>query len=323
MTLVGSAVGWPFAARAQPSGQIRLVGVLMSAVESDPIGQSYLAAIRGALAKLGWTEKSNIRTAVRWGVDPALAARSAAELVALGAEVLVGVGSPAAAALQQQTHTTPIVFVAVADPIGQGFVASLARPGGNITGFSVTVETAWAGKELEILTQIEPPVARVAVLFNPATTPILGLTLHAIDEAVRSLKLPVQPAPVDTDSEIEAVMAEFAREQRGGLVVLPSVFTVGHRASIIDLAARYRLPAVYFFPLFATAGGLMAYGVEADDMMRRSADYVDRILKGARPGDLPVQQPTKFILVINLKTSKALGITIGPSLLAIADEVIE
>jgi putative ABC transport system substrate-binding protein len=215
------------------------------------------------------------------------------------------------------------VFVAVADPIGQGIVANLARPGGNITGFSASVDMALAGKYLEILTQIDPPVARVAVLFNPATAPNAGSTLNSIDEAARSLKLPVQPAPVDTESEIEAVMAEFAREPRGGLVVLASIFTVGHRASIIDLAARYRLPAVYGFPLFATAGGLMAYGVETVDLIRGSADYVDRILKGDRPGDLPVQQPTKFILVINLKTAKALGITIAPSLLAIADEVIE
>jgi ABC-type uncharacterized transport system substrate-binding protein len=229
---------------------------------------------------------------------------------------------PSLEALRQQTRTIPIVFVVVADPIGQGFVASLAHPGGNITGFS-SFDSLMAGKWLEMLTQITAPVARVAVLFNPATTPYAGLMLHAIDEAASSFSVAVRKAPVNSDSEVEAMMVGLAREMHGGVVVLPSVIATTHRDAIIALAAQYRLPAVYSFPFFAEGGGLMSYGVDVTDLHRRSATYVDHILKGDKPGDLPVQQPTKFDLVINLKTAKALDITIAPSLVATADEVIE
>jgi len=323
ISLLGStAATWPLAARAQ-SVQVRRVGVLMGAAESDPDGQSRLAAFRGALAKLGWTEGSNLRIELRWGAaDPALFARYAAELVALGTEVLLADSSPSVEALRRQTQAIPIVFANVADPVGQGFVANLARPGGNITGFS-TFESPMAGKWLEMLTQITPPVAHVAVLFNPATTPYAGLMLHAIEEAAPSFAVAVRAAPVNSDSEVEAMMAGLAREERGGVLVLPSPFISKDRDAIIAIVAQYRLPAVYSFAYFAAAGGLMSYGSNNADMNRRAAGYVDRILKGAKPADLPVQLPTKFDLVINLKTAKALGLNIPPSLLATADKVIE
>jgi putative tryptophan/tyrosine transport system substrate-binding protein len=323
ITLLSGAASWPLAASAQQPDKLRLIGVLIAGVNSDPAGQSRLAAFRGALAKLGWTDGSNLRIELRWGgADPALFARSAAELVALGPEVILSDSTPALEALQQQTRTIPIVFVGVTDPIGQGFVASLARPGGNITGFSA-FDSPMAGKWLGMLTQISAPVVRVAVLFDPATTPYADLMPHTIENAAPSFAVSVRAAPVNSDSEVEATMAGLAHEERGGVVVLPSIFTTTHRHAIIALAARHRLPAVYSFPFFAADGGLMSYGVDLVDLHRRAAAYVDRILKGDRPGDLPVQNPTKFQLIINLKTAKALGVTIAPSLLNNADEVIE
>jgi putative tryptophan/tyrosine transport system substrate-binding protein len=320
--LYGTAVGLPLAARAQEPERMRRIGVLMGAVESDPARQSQLAAFRGALAKLGWREGSNLGIEVRWGGDPELCARYAAELVALAPEVILSDASPPLEALQRQTRTIPIVFVTVADPVGQGFVASLARPGGNTTGFSV-FDAPMAGKWLEMLTQITPPVTRVAMLFNPATTPYANLLFRAMEEAAPSFSVAVWAAPVNSDSEVDAMMAALAREGRGGVLVLTSIFTVTNRDAIIALAARHRLPAVYAYAFFAEAGGLMSYGVDVADVHRRAADYVNRILKGDKPGDLPVQTPIKFNLVINLKTAKALDITIAPSLLATADEVIE
>jgi putative ABC transport system substrate-binding protein len=320
--LGGAAVAWPLAARAQQALRVRRVGVLMGAVESDPARRSQLAAFRGALAKLGWREGSNLGIEVRWGADPELCARYAAELVALGPEVLLADSSPSLEALHRQTRTIPIVFVTVADPVGQGFVANLAHPGGNITGFSV-FDAPMASKWLEMLTQITPPVTRVAMLFNPATTPYANLILQAMEEAAPSFAVAVRAAPVNSDSEVDAVMAALAREGRGGVLVLTSIFTATNRDAIITLAARHRLPAVYAFPFFAEAGGLMSYGVDVADVHRRAADYVNRILNGDKPGDLPVQTPTKFHLVINLKTARALDITVATSLLAIADEVIE
>jgi putative tryptophan/tyrosine transport system substrate-binding protein len=325
ITILGGAAAMAsFSAHAQPPGKLRRVGLLMGTVASDATDQSERAAFREALAQLGWKEDSNIRTDVRWGAgDPTLYSRYAAELLALGAEVLVGEGTAGTEALRQQTSTVPIVFISVNDPIGQRFVPNLARPGGNITGFSALEGPAMAGKWLEMLTKIEPPVARIAVMFNPETAPYAGSMLPLIDAAAHSLRVAMQAAPVGSDFEIESVMAELERAQSGGLVVLASAFTVTHRDLIISLAARHRLPAVYSFPFFAAAGGLIAYGVNTIDLWRRSATYVDRILKGGKPGDLPVQTPTKFDLVINLKTAKALGVTIAPTLLATADEVIE
>ena len=319
---VGAAATWPLTARAQQSDKMRLIGVLLGAVERDTAGQARLAAFRSALGKLGWTEGSNLRIEVRWSADPEVAARHAADLVVLGAEVLVGENSASLDALRRQTHTIPIVFVGVTDPIGQGLVASLSHPGGDITGFSI-FDAPMAGKWLGMLTQITPPVARVAVLFDPATTLYADLMLRSCEEAARSLALAVRAERVNNDSEIETAMAGVARGERGGVLVLPSAFTLAHRDAIVGIAAQHRVPAVYGISLFATSGGLMAYSTDITDLLRRAADYVDRILKGAKPGDLPIQQPTKFDLVINLKAAKALGVTISPTLLSTADEVIE
>lgn len=323
MTLIGSAAAFaPVPARAQQPDRMRLVGILMGDKESD-LSRQYLATFRRALSTQGWAESGNLQIAVRWGEsDPALFAHHATELIALGPEVLLAHTTPSLEALRQQTRTIPIVFVTVADPIGQGFVANLAHPGGNITGFTV-FDSPMAAKWLGMLRQVTPPVASVAVLFDPTTTPYIGLMLRAINKAAPSLAVRVRAAPIDSNSEIEAAMAALAREERGGVLVLPSVFTSAHRDLIIALATQHRLPAVYAFPYFAADGGLMSYGVDIADLFRRSADYVDRLLKGANPGDLPIQLPIKFNLVINLKTAKALGITIAPSLLATADEVIE
>jgi putative ABC transport system substrate-binding protein len=236
--------------------------------------------------------------------------------------VLVVWGSPGVAALRRQNSTIPIVLVRVTDPVGQGFVESLARPGGNITGFT-DYDPPMAGKWLRMLTQIIPPVARVAVLFNPTTAPFAGMMLRVIEESAPSLAVAVRAAPCHDDSEIEAMMTGLAREERAGLLVLPENFVIVHRDAIITLAARYRLPAVYPYRFFIASGGLMSYGIDPNELFRRAASYVDRILKGTKPADMPVQNPEKFELVINLKTAQALGITVAPSLLGTADEVIE
>jgi putative ABC transport system substrate-binding protein len=303
----------PLAASAQPQGGMRRVGVLMNRVSNDAEGQALAAAFIQGLGTLRWKEGANLRIDWRWaGSDPALFERYAAELVALGPEVLVGQGSPSVEALRHQTSAIPIVFGLVIDPVGQGFVESLTRPGGNVTGFGL-YDPPMAGKWAQMLTQLTPPVAHMAVLFNPATAPYAGQILRNIEQAAPSLGLAVRAAPVNDDAEVEAMMVELARDGRGGLLVLLSAFTVAHRDAIIALCARHGLPAVYAYRLFAAAGGLMSYGVDPNDQFRRAADYVDRILKGAKPSDLPVQNPTKFELVINLKTAKALGVTVPPS----------
>lgn len=320
--LGGALVAYPLAARAQTSDQLRRVGVLMATFAGDPAGASRLAAFRAELAKRGWTEGRNLRIDVRWGADADAARleRYAADLVALGPDVLVSEAITPTAALRSQTRTIPIVFMGVVDPAALGLVASLAHPGGNITGFTI-FDPPMAGKWLEMLTQIKPPATQVTVLYNP--TPWSSVFLKTIEQAASSLAVPVQNAPVNTDSEIDAAMAQVARETHGGIVVFASPFTMTHRDAIVGLAAKYRLPAVYAARTFATAAGLMSYGVEPSDLVAPCADYVDRILKGAKPSDLPVQQPTKFRLVINLKTAKSLGITIPDQLIALADEVIE
>ncbi len=313
----------PLVAQAQQRDAMRRLGVLMASLASDPEGQARADALVQGLGALGWKEGANLRIAWRWGGDdPALFERDAAELVALGPDVILVQSSLQLEALQRQTSTIPIVFTLVSEPVAQGFVASFAHPGGNITGFS-TFEPPMAGKWLEMLTRISQPVARVAVLFNPATAPYAGLMLSAIEEAAATLKVAVRAAPCGDDAEIEPMMAGLAREERSGLLVLPDAFTNAHRDAIVALAARYRLPAVYPFRFFATAGGLMSYGVDRSDPFRRASVYIDRILKGAKPGDLPVQRPTNFELVINLKTAKALGITVSQTLLVAANEVIE
>jgi putative tryptophan/tyrosine transport system substrate-binding protein len=313
----------PLVARAQQRDGMRRLGVLMPNLANDPEAEARAAALVQGLDAFDWHEGANLRIEWRWaGGDPALFERYAAELVALGPEVLLASGSSSVGALRRQTSTIPIVFVMVSDPAGQSFVASLARPGGNITGFS-QYDPPMAGKWLGMLTQITPPAARVAVLYNPATAPYAGLMLRAIEEAAPSLNVAVRAAPVHDDAEIAAMMAGLAREVRGGLLVLPDAYTAVHRDAIVALAARHRLPAVYPYRYFAADGGLMSYGIDLIDQFRRSAAYVDRILKGAKPGDLPVQAPTKFDLAINVKTAKALGVTVAPALLATADAVIE
>jgi putative ABC transport system substrate-binding protein len=275
------------------------------------------------LQALGRQEGTNLRIDWRWtGGDPVLFDRYAAELVALGPDVLLAQASPSVVALRRNTGTIPIVFTMVSDPVGQGFVENLARPGGNITGFS-DFNALMAGKWLGMLAQVSPPVARVAVLYNPATAPYAGLMMQAINQAASTFGIAVQTAPCRDAPEIEAMAAELARQPRSGLLVLTDIFTVVHRDTILAAAAMHRLPTVYFTRSFTVAGGLMSYGIDYADLFLRSADYIDRIIKGANPRDLPVQQPTKFELVINLKTAKARDISLSMALLATADEVIE
>ena len=313
----------PLAAQTQPQSRMRHLGVLMGSLASDGEGQKRAAALVQGLGSLNWREGGNLHIDWRWaGGDPALFKRYATEMVALSPEVLLAEASPSVEALRRQTSTIPIVFLIVTDPVGQGFVESLARPGGNITGFS-NYDPPMSGKWLGMLREITPAVARVAVLYNPATAPYAGLYLRSIEDTAPAFAVAVRTAPVKDDAEIEAVMAGLTGEQGAGLLVLPDTFTRLHRDAIVALAARFRLPAVYPFRYFAASGGLMSYGIEIEDLFRRSAGYVDRLLKGAKASELPVQNPTKFALVINLKTAKALGLTVPPSLLDRADEVIE
>jgi len=312
----------PLVAQSQSRVGMRRLGVLMGGSE-DLLGQKRATALVQGLGALNWQDGGNLFIDWRWvGGEPALYERYAAELIALDPAVLVAWGSPGVAALRRQTSTIPIVIVNVTDPVGQGFVESLARPGGNITGFT-DYDPPMAGKWLGMLTQMIPPVARVAVLFNPATAPFAGMMVRVIEEAAPSLAVVMRTAPCHDDVEIEAMMAGLAREERGGQLVLPENFNIVHSDAIVTLAARYRLPAVYPYRFFTEIGGLMSYGIDPYDLFRRAASYVDRILKGAKPSDFPVQNPNKFELVINLKTARALGITVAPSLFANADEVIE
>jgi putative ABC transport system substrate-binding protein len=324
IALIGrAATAWPFAAHAQQRDGMRRLGVLMGNHSKDPVGQALATALVQGLGALDWHGGDNLRIEWRWaGGDPALFQRYAAELVALSPDAILAQTSPAVVALRQETSTIPVVFVTVTDPVGRGLVASLAHPGGNITGFS-DFDAPMAGKWLGMLTQLMPPVARVAVLFNPSTAPQAGLMLRAIEDTAPSFAVAVRPAPVQDDSEIEAMMAGLAREERGGVLVLAEIFTWVHRDAIIDAAARHRLPAIYYDRSFVADGGLMSYGLDPADQFRRAASYVNRILKGSSPGDLPVQNPIKFELAINLKTAEALSVSVPPSLLGGADLVID
>ena len=314
---------WPLAARAQQGERVRRIGVLMAYAESDPEGQAWVAAFREALQKLGWAEGRNSRIDTRWATpDVEAMQRFAKELVALQPDLILSQSTPTTAALLQQTRAIPIVFATVSDPVGSGFVASLARPGGNVTGFQTAVGSL-AGKWLELLKEIAPSANRVAVLFNPATAPYAEAYLSPFKAAAASLAVEAIVAPVHDKSELESVTAATAREANGGLVVMTDTFTSVHRVEITSLAARYRLPAVYPYRLYTKAGGLLSYGNDVFDNYRRAAGYVDRILKGEKPSELPVQAPVKFELVLNLKAAKALGLEIPPTLLARADEVIE
>jgi putative tryptophan/tyrosine transport system substrate-binding protein len=322
ITLLVGTAAWPFAARAQQDERVRRIGWLTSLAADDPVPQAYIAALLQGLQELGWSVGRNVRIDYRWGAANAeLKRRYAAELIALSPDVIVTTGDSNTAALLQATRTVPIVFVLVPDPVGAGFAASLARPGGNATGF-VNFEFGMSGKWPELLKQIAPYVTRVAVLRDPTAGASMG-QLGAIQGVVSSLRIEASPIDLRDVGEIERAIADFARSPNGGLVVLPSGLSFIHRELIIGLAARHRLPAVYPFRFFVEDGGLICYGPDAIDQLRRAAGYVDRILKGEKPADLPVQAPTKYDLVINLKTAKALGLDVPPTLLARADEVIE
>lgn len=315
----------PGALRAQAPARdgAKRLGVLMGNGAGDPVAQTYAASLVRGLRALDWREGENLRIDWRWSDgDSELFDRHAAELVALNPDVLLAQSSPSVVALRQKAGTVPIIFTMVTDPVGQGFVESLARPGRNITGFS-DFNALMAGKWLEMLTQVAPPVARVSVLFNPTTAPYAGLMMRAIEDAAPAFAVTAQAAPCRSAADIEALIAELAGGTSGGLLVLTDIFTIVHRDTILAAAARHRLPTVYFTRSFTAAGGLMSYGIDYADLFLRSAAYVDRVLRGASPGDLPVQQPTRFELVINLKTAKARDITLSTTLLATADEVIE
>jgi putative ABC transport system substrate-binding protein len=320
--LGGAAAAWPLMARAQQAERMRRIGVFTNLVENDPEGQARDAAFLQGLQQLGWTDGRNVRIDIRRTLgDTDRARRDAAELVALAPDVILTTGSAAMGAMQQTTRTVPIVFVTVIDPVGAGFVESLARPGGNVTGFSL-FEYGLSGKWLELLKEIAPGVMRVAVLRDTAVGS--GVGQYAIIQAVApSLGVELRPIDMRDAGEIERAVTAFARLPNGGLIIVGAPSAVVHRNLIITLAARHQLPAVYPIPYFARSGGLISYGPDSIDPYRRAAGYVDRILKGEKPADLPVQAPTKYELVINLKTAKALGIEIPSTLLARADEVIE
>jgi putative tryptophan/tyrosine transport system substrate-binding protein len=321
--IVGTAAAWPFATGAQQLEVVRRIGVLMGFAESDREGQTFVAAFRESLQKLGWVEGRNIRIDYRWtALDKELIQRFAKELVALQPDLILTQSTPATAELLQQTRTIPIVFALVADPIGSGFVMSFPKPGGNITGF-VTMEPTVAGKWLDLLKETAPRVARVAMLFNPATAPYAEYWLNPFKAAAASFAVQAIAAPIRGTSELESVIAAQAHEPNGGLIVMPDTFTTEHRSEITSLAARYRLPAVYPYRVFTESGGLLSYGDDLTDNFRRAASYVDRILKGEKPAELPVQAPVKFDLSINLKAAAALGITVSPSMIARADQVLD
>jgi len=322
ITLLGAAAAWPLAARAQQREQMRRIGVLMNLGSDDAEGQARNAAFLQGLQELGWTVGRNVRIEYRWGAgDAELFRRYASELVALAPDVILAGGGAVVPSLLQATRTVPIVFTGTPDPVGAGFVESLARPGGNATGFTI-YEYGISGKWLELLKEIAPHVTRAAVIRDPAIAAGLG-QWGAIQSVAPSLGVELRPLGVRDAGEIERAITAFAHSPNGGLIVTGSALAVVHRELITTLAARYRLPAVYTLPLMANAGGLISYGPDSIDPYRRAAGYVDRILKGEKPADLPVQAPTRYELVINLKTAKALGLTVPATLLARADEVIE
>jgi len=323
ITLLGGvAVAWPLAARAQQGGRMRRIGVLMNLGSDDAEGQARNAAFLQGLQELGWTVGRNVRIEYRWGAgDAELFRRHGLELVALAPDVILAGGGAVVPSLLQATRTIPIVFTLTPDPVGAGFVESLARPGGNATGFTI-FEYGISGKWLELLKEIAPHVTRAAVIRDPAIAAGLGLW-GAIQSVAPSLGVELRPLGVRDAGEIERVVTAFARSSNGGLIVTGSTLAVVHRELITTLAARYRLPAVYPQRSFVTVGGLISYGPDSIDPYRQAAGYVDRILRGEKPADLPVQAPTKYELVINLKTAKTLGLTVPETLLARADEVIE
>jgi putative ABC transport system substrate-binding protein len=330
ITLLGGAAvapstTWPLAARAQQSGSMRRIGMLTGNTEGDPQSVAGLAAFTKALLELGWTDGRNIRIDHRFAAaDVDRMQAFARELVSLQPDLIVGQATPVVAALQRETRTIPIVFVNASDPVGSGFVASLPRPGGNITGF-INIESSMSGKWIEMLKDIVPRVTRAALMFNPETATYFAYYLQPFEAAARSYSVEPMAAPVHTAADIERVVASLGDRPDTGLVVMPDTFTgTGRNLDlIVSLAARYRVPTIYPYRFMVAAGGLVSYGTDTADLYRRAASYVDRILKGAKPADLPVQLPTKFELAVNLKTAKTLGIDMPATLLGRADEVIE
>jgi putative ABC transport system substrate-binding protein len=323
ITLIGGAAAWPLVARAQQPEQMRRVGVLMGLAETDPFTIGYVSELHDALHQLGWTDSQNIQFTHRYAAgDPGRARAFAKELVEMQPDLIVGHTTPVAAALSQATRTVPVVFVSITDPVRDGFVASMARPGGNMTGFT-NYEFTMGAKWLEILKEIAPKTARVSLLLNPDTGTYYAEYMRSVEAVALSSSVQATLVPVHNSAEIENTIITLAGEPGGGLIILPSAPITANIQLIIGLAAQHRIPAIYPFGSHAKQGGLVAYGVALDDLFRRAADYVNRILKGQKPADLPVQAPTKYELIINLKTAKALGIDVPPTLLARADDVIE
>jgi putative ABC transport system substrate-binding protein len=323
ITLVGSAAAWPAMARAQQADRMRRVGVLMNGGPADAERQGWLAAFLQTLRNLGWTEGQNLRVELRWNENNTDRTRAAAaELVRLAPDVISSAGSQNLAAMLGETGTIPIVFTQVSDPVAQGFVTTLARPGGNITGFT-NFEASMAGKWLDLLKQVAPDIKRVALLFNPATSPQSKMFLSSVELAAPSFGVQVSASPVHERADIASAIDRFATQPNSGLIFPTDTFISEHRKLVVELVARARLPAIYAFREGMNDGGLMSYGTSFIDQYRQAAFYVDRILNGEKPADLPVQQPTKFEFVINMKAAKALGIEIPMSLLLTADEVIE
>jgi putative ABC transport system substrate-binding protein len=319
---LGGAAAWPLAARAQQGDRVRRIGLLMWGDENDPVAKTYVSAFAQALAASGWTDGRNVRMDLRWAAGDINRIRaSAQDLVGLQPDIIVTDSAPATVAVQRETRTIPVVFVNVGDPVASGIVARLDRPSGNATGFGF-LEASLGGKWLELLSEIAPGLKRAAIMFNSDTAPASAY-MPSLETAARSLKIALSIAPVRSDVEIETTIIALGREPGGGLVVMPDVFTAVHRAPIILAAARNNVPAVYYLSYFARDGGLLSYGVDPVDPFRRAATYVDRILRGAKPGDLPVQFPTKFEMAVNLKAAKALGLAVPPSILLRATEVIE
>jgi len=321
--LLGAAAAWPLPLAAQPPDRVRRVGVLMSNAEGDPEGQARMNALQQALAELGWKDGHNLRVTWRWsGGDVGRIRDYAAELAGLNPDLIIANGTPQVSAVRQQTRAIPMVFVLVNDPVAAGFITNLARPGGNITGFTF-LEYSMVAKALEMLKEVAPTVSRVAVMFNPKTYPFYDGHLPSFTEDARKFSMEVVRAAVGSDSEIEETVAGLAARPGSGLLVPPDTYTLAHRATIVKAAALNRLPAMYAYRQSVREGGLISYGADTIDVFRRSATYIDRILRGANPGELPAQAPSKFELVVNLKTAAELGLTVSPTLLAVADEVIE
>jgi putative ABC transport system substrate-binding protein len=317
-----SSIAWPWVARALQSERGRRIGMLVGSAENRE-GESRVGAFRQALAALGWTEGRDVRTDLRWGAANTERTQIfAKEIVSLNPDLIFAETTPVVAAVLQESRKIPLVFVNVSDPVGSGFVDNLARPGGLVTGF-ISNEASLASKWLELLKEAAPQLKRAALLFNPMTAPYVEPFLHVFESAAASFAVQAVAARVHDGAELEGAIADLASVPNTGLVVMAEIFATVHQERIVALAAQYSLPAVYPFDFFARKGGLMSYGVDVDDLFRHAAAYVDRILKGAKPGDLPVQAPAKFQLIINLKTAKALGLAMPPTLLATADEVIE